>query len=207
MCWQIWLASLSVAVLAASGAASAQSNPAPIWAGAYVGVHADYGNGELSETSILDFKGYAAGLHAGYNFQSGPVVLGVEGDFSFTGIEDEYRTNIGSVAVRLSMETPYLASVRGRLGLALGPMLVYGTGGMAFTRLEVKASATAGVDSVSVKTAVAEQGYTFGGGVEYMLSPRLIGRIEGLRYQFDKVDNSSESYRVDVWRAGLSYKF
>ena len=54
------------------------------------------------------------GVHAGYNWQSGARVFGVEGDVSFGDGVD------------------YLASARARLGYARDNLLLYVTGGVAF---------------------------------------------------------------------------
>jgi outer membrane immunogenic protein len=61
-----------------------------------------------NETELL------GGAHAGYNLQMGSWVVGLEGDFDF------------------AKDVNYLASVRGRLGWALGSWLPYATAGVAF---------------------------------------------------------------------------
>ncbi len=54
------------------------------------------------------------GLHLGYNWQHGNIVFGVEGDASFDGGLDNY-----------------LASLRGRVGVARDDLFLYITGGLA----------------------------------------------------------------------------
>ncbi len=69
----------------------------------------DYCNNDDKSTFWL------GGVHAGYNWQKdGPLVLGIEGDVMFGD------------------EVDYLASIRGRIGYAMGDVLLYGTGGVAF---------------------------------------------------------------------------
>ncbi len=61
-----------------------------------------------------DDDGFVGGIHMGYNWQRGDLVFGVEGDVSFDGALDNY-----------------LASLRGRIGLARNDTFFYITGGLA----------------------------------------------------------------------------
>ena len=103
--------------------------PAPVgttWSGFYIGGNLgaafdpnDLSIKDLSEEQDLTLKfsndtELIGGAQAGYNWQMGIWLVGVEGDFDFA-------ENIN-----------YLASVRGRLGWALGSWLLDGTGGVAF---------------------------------------------------------------------------
>ena len=72
----------------------------------------------------------------GVNWQTGPLVIGVEGDWSWTGLK---ATTSGSVAFpcggpggRCEMELQSLGTLRGRVGYATGSWLLYATGGWAF---------------------------------------------------------------------------
>ena len=196
-----------VALAAAATSPSAQNLPAPIWTGLYVGAHLGGGWGELSQTSALDISGVAGGGQIGYNYQFNQVVLGVEADASITNIGDELRATAGGVTVRAEVTNSFLASVRGRIGLAVGPALIYGTGGFAQGHFKLDATATNGIQTVTMVQSFNHQGYVFGGGIEYMFSQHLVGRFEGLRYQFNELNGSTEDYKVDVLRAGLSYKY
>ena len=86
----------------------------------------------------------------------GSWLLGVEGDFDFAD-------NIN-----------YLASVRGRVGWALGSWLLYGTGGVAFIDSDndfVVVSADDGPFSFS--DGNTDTGFVVGGGIDYKLAPHL----------------------------------
>ena len=85
-------------------AASATDLPAPVytkapvkvdpaydWSGFYLGVHAGYiwGRSRVFDDGVLTESGaptdgFVGGLLAGYNRQSGPFVLGLEGDFGWS---------------------------------------------------------------------------------------------------------------------------
>jgi outer membrane immunogenic protein len=92
----------------------------------------------------FDPKGFLGGFHAGANWQAGRVVSGLEADLSFTDIKGSslntatpvisaFATSTGSAAN--SGHFDWLGSARGRLGYLVTPdLLLYGTGGLAWTR-------------------------------------------------------------------------
>ena len=75
-------------VMAALCAQGAQAQMGP-WTGLYLGVNAGYG---WSSDSSPSADGFLAGLHAGYNWQFGSALLGVEGDYTFSGMESGAAT-------------------------------------------------------------------------------------------------------------------
>jgi outer membrane immunogenic protein len=198
---------VAASVCAAAVCGTAAQAAEPNWSGAYAGFHAGYGKGEISDASAFDIKGFVGGGHIGYNMQYNQLVLGVEGDVSFATLKDELTFTSGGVKVTGGIENTMLASIRGRAGLSLGSAMIYGTAGLAFANLKASATATNGVLSASASDSITERGFVFGGGLQYMFSPKLVGRIEGLRYQFNDLDGSSSSYRADTIRAGLSFRF
>src|SRR5256885_13121099 len=118
-------ASLAVLALAASPVAAQPFITDP-WSGLYVGGHlgAAFDPNKLSfqDQSTAHDLGFSApdensrfigGVQAGYLWQPGGIVFGVEGDSS-------WAKNID-----------YLASARGIVGVPAGPFLIYGTGGAA----------------------------------------------------------------------------
>ena len=79
-----------------------------IWSGLYGGVHLGYADADFDD-------GVVGGVQLGYNWQSGAIVYGVEGDISLTSADS----------------VDWLASARGRLGYLLQPsLLLYGTAGV-----------------------------------------------------------------------------
>src|SRR3954468_16487436 len=65
------------------------------WTGFYVGGHFGYGWSTLTGTDPTDgtvsdgkLKGILGGAQLGYNYQIGSIVLGVEGDFSFSDVKN-----------------------------------------------------------------------------------------------------------------------
>jgi outer membrane immunogenic protein len=143
------------------------------WGGAYVGGHlgAVWSSGDATirttSTDLGETSAYG-GVHAGYNFQQGSFVYGLEGDVGFASHVD------------------YLASVRGRLGVAAGNALLYGTGGVAF----VGTNYAPVVNAVKFDLGETQTGFVVGGGAEFKLNPRWSVGVEGLYYGFDGVTDA-----------------
>lgn len=222
------------------------------WAGFYLGVHGGYGwsKDEFSQSDNFALaarqhingvksQGAVYGGHAGYNWQFGRAVTGLEIDLSATGIKGDNSisevTPTGGGATRtltlgLAEKVQYLGSARARLGwLPTDNLLLYGTAGLAWERLDSTASRLL-VDSppaplsdlTTTKSAIDKFGWVAGAGAEVMLgSPNWIGRVEYLHYDFGQVMNAAASFSggfgfdsstagsqtIDLVRAGVSYKF
>lgn len=164
-----------------------QRRPPPIayedspfsWTGFYIGTHLGYGWSDVSWQETPAFNGNHSGTGAlaggqvGYNWQSGRVVYGVEGDMSGSWIDG------GNGCCGHTIN--WLGSVRGRLGLAVGSdnrTLLYATAGAAW----------ADIDYSSVGSfSNTHFGWVAGAGIERALTPNLSAKIEYLYYGFDGV--------------------
>jgi len=184
------------------------------WTGAYLGISGGFAGNELNLSGIngtsIDYgdDGFLIGATLGYNKQFGSFVAGVEADISYidldsriSGASDPYGFGFATTA-----SANYFATVRGRLGYAIDRVLIYGTGGVAFSDLEV---VTPGgrVDANTV-------GYTVGGGVEYAFSQRFTAKAEYLYADFGDERtavlggfNASTDFNLHLVRIGLNYKF
>jgi outer membrane immunogenic protein len=150
------------------------------WSGFYVGGHLGaaldqraFSIQDLSAAQDLFLPSPAEdqiliGVHGGYNWQVQQIVLGVEGDVSF------------------SNDANYLASIRGRLGFApWDQWLLYGTAGAAFIDLdEPFAIVIASQDSSPFTRNRNASGFVVGGGAEYRVLPNTSLGAEGLFYDF-----------------------
>ena len=109
----------------------------------------------------------------------------------------------------------YFGTVRGSLGYAFGPALVYGTGGFAYAG--TTSSVTA--DSYgSLSATRTHMGYAFGGGVEYAVAENITLRTEFIRAVFDsrQLAAASDGYgdgaqlthtpSINVVRAGVNFR-
>jgi outer membrane immunogenic protein len=88
----------------------------------------------------------------------------------------------------------WLASVRARIGVPIGRVLIYGTGGLMFGGANVSQSINftnqSGTYSASAHDALA--GPTVGGGVEFLASGPWSVRLEGLYYDLGKMRTVAE---------------
>ena len=82
-----------------------------------------------------DSARFAWGAQAGYNYQLGNFVLGIEGDCQW--VAGKTSTTFTAADRRCcrqfaTSDLKWMATIRGRVGLAFSQVLVYGTGGVAF---------------------------------------------------------------------------
>jgi outer membrane immunogenic protein len=160
--------------------------PPPIgtaWSGLYIGGNLgtafdpnDLSIKDLSEEQDLSLRfsndtEFTGGVQVGYNWQSGSGLIGIEGDADFAD-------NLN-----------YLASVRGRIGWALGSWLLYGTGGVAFIDTD-KDFVVVSVDDgpFGFSNGATDTGFVVGGGIDYKIAPNWSAGIEGLFYDFGSDD-------------------
>jgi outer membrane immunogenic protein len=207
----------------------------PDWVGFYVGIHGGGGWGHTSfdpqfaTVGVTTFgfpnnnpKGGVFGGHAGYNWQWGPVVGGLEIDFSGADIHESSTFFVPVVGfASQDFKVDELASARGRLGYLIFPnWLFYGTAGIGWGHTRFT---TTGPVSPFVNTFDnTEFGWVAGAGVEWKFANNWLLRGEWLHYDFlgsSHTDaftvlfpggfdrNLNIRTTVDVARAGLSYKF
>ncbi len=179
------------------------------WDGLFAGIHAGYSNGDFSANLLggadqpFDDDRYALGGQIGYDSGFGNFVVGIIADFS--AIENEAVTNGFGALGAYSLEVEWLATARGRLGLALEDFMPFISGGVAFAGID---SSLAGVSDKETRT-----GWTVGGGIEYALGN---GLTIGGEYLYVDLGNERNTYgataidsdlTVHVVRANLNYRF
>src|SRR5690606_7278427 len=126
---------------------------------AYLGASVGYGfSGRVTDPLApgnIGTDGWMGGVFGGYNFQTGAIVYGLEGDVNYSGLR-------GSSASGASTRTTVDGSVRARVGAAVtDDILVYGTAGGAAERLRVSNGITSDTENMF--------GYTVGAGVDAKL--------------------------------------
>lgn len=164
--------------------------PAPVvpvgfdWTGGYVGGQIGYGDVD-TDISGVDDDGLIGGLHAGYNWDMGDWVWGVEGDWDLADID--FGSAVGDV--------DNIARLKARIGRDFGRTLVYGTAGGVWADGDFGGSSQ---DDI---------GWLVGGGIDYAVTDTWIAGGEVLYHEINSFDDTGAD--VDAWtvRAKLSYKF
>jgi outer membrane immunogenic protein len=124
---------------------------------------------------------WLAGAHAGYNWQNGSAVYGFETDLSATHLDSSMQ---GTLAFPFQVIPPPLTSttatidwygtLRGRLGVTAGPVLFYGTAGLAYGNVGLNGNVSSFGSSLNSQMSTVRTGWVAGAGIEYMWRPNLI---------------------------------
>jgi outer membrane immunogenic protein len=215
------------------------------WEGFYGGVHlgASSFNGTAASSKedvgifspggdleLRDFFVFGGG-QVGYNFQSGNIIYGVEGDISRTDFNSDKISGLVHNDVYVKSEMEWLATLRGRLGLVEGNAMAYFTGGLAIAEVEqcVNIEPASPCDHNPDLVFAFEgkrMGFVAGAGVEMRLTERLSLKGEYLytrlkEKQFDSANGFDWSNRgggivynhvkfeqdAHLLRLGLNYHF
>ncbi len=228
--------------------------PVFTWTGFYVGatagaawgsfdprtstIGADYMNATQAAavtaagTQSINPLGFATGGEAGYNWQSGPFLIGFETDLQ--GLHLNGAANSGAVAypgtpgvqfvVSSYANSNWLFTARPRVGfVAPNNWLFFATGGLALTHLneDFLFTDTLGGALESAKIDTTKVGFVVGGGVEAPLTDRLSLKAEYLYAHFgttaaavtsnnlapDQVFSHSGDLSANIVRVGLNYRF
>lgn len=197
--------------------------PTRNWAGFFVGGTFGAGIGRndstftqpatAREAFILSPRGFDGGGIAGYNWQFGNWVAGVEGDYqASTGTG--YLTGLAD-GTTIDQKLPWFATARGRLGYGVGEALFYATAGGAFGEVQETINQAAAAGSFSH----TRSGFTVGGGIENrldvlgLLGPNWSTRTEYLFLDLGSVNDTvagqtlNSKIQEHVWRTVVSYKF
>ena len=164
--------------------------PAPVvapsgdWGGFYAGTQLGYADVD-SNGAGLDGNGELGGVHAGYRWDLGTTVLGVEADY------DTASLALGAGADTLDG----VARLKLIGGADLGRSFLYATGGVAW------ADATVGGASLS------DNGYFLGVGMDYAVSDKWTVGGEILGHKFDDFDASGVDIDATTVKAKVSYRF
>ncbi|MGJ4948649.1 outer membrane protein [Bradyrhizobium sp. HKCCYLS20291] len=194
------------------------------WSGFYVGANGGYGWAGASTTDAVirtstshTATGGLAGAQIGYNWQVAPWVFGIEADGDWASIKGS--APCPNVGFNCGSETQALASLRGRIGWASGPTLLYATGGLGYASARYMATTgAAGLPVVGVTGSFTSDrwGWALGGGVEYGFARNWSAKLEYLHYGFNDVtmppgalsaNPVNASLRVDTIKVGINYHF
>jgi len=167
------------------------------WQGFYAGAELGAGFSTPGFSGASNVSGsefndnaFVGGVYLGHDWQSGNFVYGGVANLDFLGFHDQTVTDplIGGKADTYKYDLDWVASARARAGyLASDQFLIYGTAGVAVTRIEASSSYNGffgGTDSVR-KTRF---GGAFGVGAEYAFAPHWSFKTEYIQYLFEDVN-------------------
>ena len=241
------------AAIAADMALKAPPAPVYQWTGCYAGVNIGEGASASNFGSAVDTGTYLAagdaatvagsgggsknadgvlpGGQIGCNYQTGTVVLGVEGDFDYFRSNPVFNNNTNtlangnSFAISQSLTTNYLATVRPRIGIGADRNLAYITGGAAFTSISYTEGYSDANTPPGAGTAAASRslvGWTAGAGWEYAFADHWTVKAEYLFASFPTTNatglitgpggtsntlHGSADLVIQLIRAGVNFKF
>lgn len=190
--------------------------PAPIfsWTGVYAGLNGQFGVGSYTRGGASVFGSPIGGLGGGtvgYNYQSGKLVVGAEGDIAFGGLSDSRNFGPGAAG---SGEINALGTARVRVGYVWDRALLYITGGYAGTGLNGKVSDFAGSPNLLISDSHYLNGYAVGAGVEYAITTKISVKGEYIFTGFNSTpffsgtrDSIGSGANINLLRAGVNYHF
>ena len=221
--WQLWPQDSEMGL--ASYAAAEVTHPGPRydWTGFYVGGHVGWGGlvtdglfnpnwddaQQLTANQAIDLTGVndlgvLGGGQVGFNWQTGPLVFGVEGDIAavdWDGTETEFIRPQD----HMDFNSDYIATARARVGYADDNLLFYATAGLAYVDAELDntgnrevvpvPTGVPGEDDLSetggrgTKKDVSTWGGAAGLGMEWGITRNLSAKVEGLFLFFDDTTN------------------
>ena len=179
------------------------------WTGFYIGANGGGGWGRSwwqSPAIAVDLSGAQVGGTAGYNWQFGSAVFGLEGDLDWSNLKG---TSNSALCSGCSTSDSWLSTVRGRAGYAFGGIMPYLTGGLAVGDIRASMPGFAGASATNA-------GWTLGGGVEIALPGNWTVKAEYLHVDLGNFNcgtgcgissANNVSKHDDVVRAGLNYHF
>jgi len=243
----LFLSGVALPALAADMAVKAPPRVVPAvadWSGFYFGIHGGYGWGDIKpdDFNVADLadglsnpspKGWVFGGQAGYLWQYGRFVGGLEIDYSAAGLKDDQEVTRkgevctideqcvrGALTLGLHSKIDALASARARAGFLVADALyLYGTAGLGWGHSKVAIEATACIENkcesgtlLSAKTN--EFGWVAGAGLEWRFTQTMSLRGEFLHYDFGSVGHAFQPLltinaktTVDVARGALNFRF
>ena len=177
-------------------------------AGGAVGINTVTASGGGGSASVKE-PGFLGGAQVGANYQTGLMVWGFEADYDTS---TQNKSLPAGVLTGSTSQTPWFATLRGRVGMAFDRTLVYGTAGGAAGELRSIVNVPAG----TTNTTVTYGSWIAGAGIEYGITDNLSARVEYLYLDKGHIatgaigpPTTAITSRVqdNLVRAGLNYRF
>jgi outer membrane immunogenic protein len=208
--------------------------PPPSWAGFYIGFNGGWGEAQRSgdlfcaggvactalNGNILKPNGGLFGGQIGYNWETNNfVVWGIETDGQWADIHDSASAAVGLLGrdtLTASEKLDWFGTTRIRLGITPwgNTALLYVTGGVIYGGGTASASLNVpGLGFFSRSVSATRAGGTAGVGLEYMFTPTVSAKIEGLWFDMGSrdlflptIDETAHTHLTGaIVRAGLNW--
>ncbi|MGA8386945.1 MAG: outer membrane protein [Pseudolabrys sp.] len=154
------------------------------WTGFYAGIYGGYawGHSSWSDAAVgtdsgnFNISGGLVGGQLGYNWQTGPVVLGIETDADWMSVKGN-TAGLGGVCPadgggQCQVQQSWVGTTRARVGYAFDRWLPYVTGGVAYGNIQA-------VQPTGTSTST-NVGWTAGAGVEVGINRNWSAKVEYL---------------------------
>jgi outer membrane immunogenic protein len=190
------------------------------WTGFYLGANGGGGIAASDHSdpdcfSCADTKFHTpfgtVGVQAGYNYQFGNTVIGVEGDYNWASVDKTkfFALDNGSQAGTTQFRMREFATVRARGGLAVDRTFIYATAGVAFAHVQNTTLLGAAAVPVLIREQASEDtwktGLAVGGGVEFALTQNWTLKGEYLYMMFQ--DSEATLFRTPAGGTGATCSF
>ena len=139
------------------------------WAGPYLGANLGYAWGSVANNPTKP-SGFVGGVQAGYNWQSGSFVFGLEGQGNWADLSGQNASAVLGVANRTRVDA--FGLITGQVGYAWNNALLYVKGGAAVTSNRYRGIGTGGLAGAEFDGANDTRwGGAVGVGFEYGFAP------------------------------------
>jgi outer membrane immunogenic protein len=165
------------------------------WTGPYAGASLGYEWGTIDNNPTHP-HGVAGGLEAGFNWQNGNIVYSGEADINFSAADDTFAP--------WQFSNPWFGTVRGRGGIAINNVLLFGTAGLAYGKIT-------GTTSGNLSESHSSLGWVAGLGAEMSFAQHWSAKAEWLYLDLDdrhfSVTAANNGLAANLVRLGLNYHF
>lgn len=160
--------------------------------GAYAGLLLGLNSNELRTEGLpaLADNGYFAGGVLGYGVTVNGLYVGLE----FDAMLRDVGAHVVDGGTVVTMSDRWMGSGRARVGLPIGPALLYGTAGAAIQQSSLRAEFGGSSDS----TQEYVWGFVGGVGAEVLITNTMKIGIEGLHYNWQEQEYELAGERVKI---------
>jgi outer membrane immunogenic protein len=167
--------------------------------------------------------GFTAGVQVGYDWQTRYFVYGAVADWTWTGLKHTTTNHAGGAGTSsipfITAKVDWLATFRGRMGLAVDDTLIYMTGGLALADIKSsvgRVGCSSSFDLCSNALSTVQAGWVAGVGAEHKFTQNWSVFTEFLYYDLGHASASSSNgsgfstdffHEIFQGKIGVNYRF